>query len=575
MIRARLSAAPLLALVAAAGTVTALRAAGPAVITHPVVPEVYDGAWMVSVVAEEGDEYTVLDADGRPVAGPFAAQTFCVPEACAWTAESPVCYRLAADGADGRRETVFGFCEKTIRGDRFFVNGTPVRLKLGPKELNGNAAGAFDCTPDAAWTNGVYRLAESHLARVEVMKPRATPAATRHYFQDWSVKATNYCQRIAVANRCSFLSAAAVTLRWTLLVDGVGKADGVIDLCGLKAGQESAFDMPPEVTAARSRPGTVSVRFAFLREGVTVAEDQIDLVASREVDALWPPRRGWLDACTFGLLSQETAYSEATEEGARVRRFTTDRTLFTFSDEGNREVTFAKRGLWSDELLVSGVSPVRERPVAGGWLEMAYPPRPVSSRDGALSFSDLREVGGLVVAERWTVLPDGTVACRARLKDASPAPAGDPKERLGVALSLPRRPPSAPWFFGRSQPGIGSDVAVEWFGLGPESTSPDLMEGAFLGRWKTTAENRLTAEGVRGIRVGGLTVRTLGAPFAVDLCGEGGSRLLLLGEPDGKGAVDLAFTLSADDDALTARAPGDDEPLDFPNDGEQTSNGVN
>ena len=114
---------------------------------------------------------------------------------------------------------------------------------------------------------------------------------------------------------------------------------------------------------------------------------------------------------------------------------------------------------------------------------------------------------------------------------------------------------------------------VEWFGLGPQSMmAPGETEGAFLGRWKTTADMALAVEGVRGIRVGDLTVRTLGAPFAVTLWGdEDGTNLNLLGEPDEDGVVDLSFTLSVGDGDLTARTPADDEPLDFPTAVEPTS----
>ena len=516
----------------------------------------------------------MLDGNGRLVAGPFAAKTFCVPEAVSWSAENPVCYRLVEEAKDGRRESVFGFCEKTIRGDRFFVNGTPVRLKLGPKELGGNAVSAFDCTPEAAWTNGVYRLAESHLSRVAVLKPLSSPEATRHLFQDWSVKATNYCQRIVVSNRNSFRDAADVTLRWTLLVDGEARDDGTIDLCGLKPGQESVFDMPPEVIAARTAPGTVSVRFSFFRKGSffgaaeKIAEDQVDLVASRELNALGPRKDSWLDAVTFGLLQDKVRYAEAKEDETTVRRFTTDKAVFTFKEDWGRQVTYAKRGVWSDTPLVADLIPVRSRPDANGWIELAYPPQPVASRDGALAFSDRRETHGLIVAQRWTVYPDGTVACRSRLRVSVPS---DRKERLGFGLELPRWPARSPFFL-FSRP-LGSDVDVEWFGLGPQSMMwPGETEGAFLGRWKTTADMALAVEGVRGIRVGDLTVRTLGAPFAVTLWGdEDGTNLNLLGEPDEDGVVDLSFTLSVGDGDLTARTPADDEPLDFPTAVEPTS----
>ena len=552
---------------------SALRAAEVSVRTSRAV-DGCDSVWMVTVNAPGEVESSVLDADGNPVAGPFAAKQFSVADVTPWTAERPVCYTLVTEGEDGRTETVFGFSEQVLRDRRLFVNDTPVRLKLGPREWNGNTVSAETCTAAEAWTNGLYRIAPEHLTQLDVLRPRLLPEATRHFFQDWSVKATNYCQRFVVANRCSFLTGNDVTLRWTLLVDGEERDDGTVDLLGLKPGQQSAFDMPPEVIAARYREGTVSVRFSFFRKGSffgaaeKIAEDQVDLVASRELNALGPRKHSWLDAVTFGLLQDKVGYAEAKEDETTVRRFTTGKAVFTFKEDWGRQVTYAKRGVWSDTPLVADLIPVRSRPDANGWIELAYPPQPVASRDGALAFSDWRETHGLIVAQRWTVYPDGTVACRSRLRVSVPS---DRKERLGFGLVLPRWPARSPFFL-FSRP-LGSDVDVEWFGLGPQSMmAPGETEGAFLGRWKTTADMALAVEGVRGIRVGDLTVRTLGAPFAVTLWGdEDGTNLNLRGEPDEDGVVDLSFTLSVGDGDLTARTPADDEPLDFPTAVEPTS----
>jgi hypothetical protein len=66
-------------------------------------------------------------------------------------------------------------------------------------------------------------------------------------------------------------------------------------------------------------------------------------------------------------------------------------------------------------------------------------------------------------------------------------------------------------------------------------------------------------EEVRGVCIGDLTVRTLGAPFGVLV---DSSRLVVYGEPDENGVVELSFSLSADDDDLSARTP--DETSDLP-----------
>ena len=96
-------------------------------------------AWEVEVVTRGEVESRVLDSEGDLVAGPFAAKRFAVAGTKAWSAEKPVWYTLVTESDGERKETVFGFAEQVIRGGRLYVNGRPVRVKAGPKALNGNA----------------------------------------------------------------------------------------------------------------------------------------------------------------------------------------------------------------------------------------------------------------------------------------------------------------------------------------------------------------------------------------------------------------------------------------------------
>lgn len=524
-----LLASAFLIVVAALG----LRADGLSVTTHQLLPG-NDSHWLVEVRAAGDVASSVLDARGRLVAGPFAAKTFAVSGVSPWTAETPTCYRLVTERDGARTETVFGFTEQVVRGDRLFVNGTPVRLKLGPRELNGNTVASDAATADEAWTNGLYRVAPEHLAQLDVQQARELPGATRHAFQDWSVQATNYWGRLLVTNRSAFLDGSAVTLRWTLLLDGEPTRSGELPLLGLKPGRSMTLDMPPEAVAARTGDASASLRLTFLRAARVIAEDQIDLVASRALNTLAAAGRRW-----YSLFEPTVAYDETGAAVAgTVRRFTTDRACFTYAEDDIGGITYTRRGFFSDTPLLTRVLPWRRLPVGGAGPDLAYPPSAVDGVNGALSFTALAEAGGVEAAQRWTVYPDGTVCCRARLR----APTARAGERLGFVLAL-------------AQP----VDRLEWFGRGPWSHGRHETEGAFLGRWTAEVAEAFAAEEVRGFRLGDLTVRTAGAPFAIRLDRRG--FVDLFGEPDADGVVDLAFTLSVDDRDLTARAPEDDANL--------------
>ena len=500
-------------------------------------------AWEVEVVTRGEVESRVLDSEGDLVAGPFAAKRFAVAGTKAWSAEKPVWYTLVTESDGERKETVFGFAEQVIRGGRLYVNGRPVRVKAGPKALNGNAASLRDLTQEEAWKTGVYRLSASQLKRIGAETPAGNDAATKYRFRDWTVKSTNYASRIVVANRNAFTDGSEVELRWTLLVDGEEEDSGEIDLLGLPPGAEAAFDMPEEVTEARGEDGSVSVRFSFLRDGEVVAEDQLDLVASRVANALNPPE-GWLRAHTPGWFKSSVSCEVEQGDVDQVRVFRTGGPFsrgvkFEFDEMEGLPKSFVKRGRIYDS-AVAGAFALRSDNGSGeSSLGIVYPPSPVETRGGAHTFVTLRGGDGVVGAARWTVYPNGIVSCRARLHSAT----AEPGTRLGFAMRLAE-----------------DDEDLEWYGLGPLATSKGDVEGAFLGRWEADGPEEFSAERVRGLRYGDLTVRTLGAPFSFKLTtctveARTVKDLAVFGEPGRDGVVELSFTLSVDDSELTARAP--------------------
>jgi len=523
------------------------------VATRPVVPGGYDGAWTVSLNGTGKDfECSVLNMDGDLVAGPFVTSPFPVPAPKTWTAETPNCYRLVVRGTSGEdepeepEEVVFGFCTRRVAGGRLYVNGRPVRLKFAPKELNGNAGLASQVLREDALLSGVYALSGEEAVQVAHETAWETPEATRHAFRDWSVKATNYFQRIVVANRNVFVGSEGVELRWRLFRDGREVDDGEIELRGIGPGQEALYDMPQEAVAAQYGEGTVSIRFEFVRDGAVVAEDQVELMESREVEPLAP---------RSGFFAPKPVEFEATD---CERIFTAGGVRLVYGDRDAFPSSFAKTGMLGGKTLFDGMHLYSEIIDLTDRAD-AKPRAPVEERAGALSFTTFSDhkygVGRgtmMPLSAKWTVYPNGIVSCHARLRQ------GDLQGRCGLVFSIPYKAPGPKWYsLYLSMPVPGEDVDVEWFGLGPRSNGRDSSEGAFLGRWRTDATAPLRAEKTRGVRVGSLTVRTLGAPFAfsVECAPEDDGHILLTvyGESDADGVTDFAFTFSADDSDLTAR----------------------
>lgn len=502
--------------------------------TQPMTPGSYDSAWELRVDAGMNVESSVYTMDGNLIAGPFLIDRFHVPGARAWSAETPRCYRVVARAADGASvERVFGFVERKIRGGRLYVNGRPVRVKLGPKELNGNAIvmprGAAPDVVEAAFIDGVYALTGEELVQVTHEVATGSPGLTRHLFRDWTVSATNYFGRIVIRNLNSFRDAADVRLKWTLLVDGEEEDDGEIDLMGLKPNRTTVRDMPEEVVKARLSGGTVSVRFEFVRDGDVVACDQVDIVHGRCLEPL----------------KTDGGVVKFMEDGDilvfRTGRMMSRGVILKYDRSTGFPVSMTRRGVMWNTRILRGVFPAMEGLGVAENLAGKYVSQ-VNEREGALSVTSLsrcvfsppyksKSSYRSEVAAVWSVYRSDVVACRAKTRASVDA-------RAGFAFE------------------VASPGDVEWFGPGPFNTVRNIsQEGAFLGRWRRGLdEGPVKVESAMGVRFGGLTVRTLGAPFAfaVETTEDGRTFLCVYSSAkDGE----MSFTLSVGDGELTARVP--------------------
>ena len=343
----------------------------------------------------------------------------------------------------------------------------------------------------------------------------------KHVYQNWTVKATNYFQRVVVKNKNYFVDSTGVELGWTVLKDGVKFDSGELELHGLQPQQESVYDMPEAVLKALKGEGTVSVRFTFTKGGEEIASDQIDVRFGRD---------------TTPLAGQGTLFSgvkkPAFAEDAQTMTFTAADLVVTFSKETGLPSSIRKRGLVFDtELLKTQVTldafrapSSNENGPAARWRQQGFDSlsgtlRKRSSIDevnGGLTFTTVTEWKGETtllmpvvfhVATRWTVYGNGTLACVSKIRPIGPK---TELARLGYSFELAAINPS-----------------VEWFGCGPFENYPDRKSGAFIGRYKASAadfffpyarnEDCGNREDVRAFRVGDLTVRTLGAPFAFEV----------------------------------------------------------
>ena len=545
-----------------------------AAVTRPCVAARPDSAWEVRIV--ESGEFTarLYDASGALVAGPCASKRFTVPRADLWSPEDPVLYRLELENAEGVRSAVLPFRWTGLENGAFRLNGRDFPLRaLAPGEAAGtepteasmreelraakavraNAVTAAYRHDSALWRRicleeGFFIVGGGVPVETVVCTTGRDRHETAYAARPWSVRETNYFQRVIVRNGTRFTPARGVTLDWTVLKDGVPAARGAFDLRGLRPQSECSFGMPGEAVAAAADGSSVSVRFAFRKGREPLGEDQIDVVASRDLEI----------PATAGRIG----YTESDETFS----FATRRAEIAFSRRTGLPVAFTpRRFLRPDrQLLAAGLAPVSAL-FAGPAVPTVREISPVDERAGRVTFksfvdwtapaSDGRTVL-LASVFRWTVFADGTLACDAAVQ---PLPGSD-FAAAGLALGF-----SVP----------GADTEVRWFGRGPwEHRAGDAA--AFLGLWTRPGTDFADADDpaatglrtdTRGFAAGGIAVRTLASPFDFTARPEAESdslRLAVFTRPAADGRLEFRFTMAPDDGPLSARA-FDRSPIpDFP-----------
>ena len=429
----------------------------------------------------------------------------------------------------------------------------------------------------------------------------------RHVYQNWSVKSTNYFQRVVVRNKNYFVDSTGVRLLWKVLKDGVRFAEGEYAFHFLNPQEEAVYDMPDEAMAARKGGSSVSVRFEFVKDGRVIASDQVDIEDAREPGS---HRRA---GASWGTLWMGGAPSVDVREDSSSYTFKAGDLAISFSKATGMPCSIRKPGkAWGDRELLkaplrldayrapsSNENGVADKSRRQGLRRMVGELKkisPVGECAGGVTFTTLTEWKGVpaadkpvrfFVAARWTVFADGTLSCISKIRALGPKM---DLLRIGYSCELAEASPS-----------------VEWFGRGPFENYPDRKSGAFLGRWKAEAKDFFfpyarpedcgNREDVRGVRVGSLTFRTLASPFSFSLnpytpaelesakhpselpkseglyfgvyaavrglggasCGPGPmDRDIVRTDAD----FDLSFTVSLDDGTLLARTP--EGPTDLP-----------
>lgn len=583
-----------------AATPAAVEAEVP-VVTRPCAPTAYELAWEMTVNLPGVSRAWLYDAADRLVAGPAAAKTFTVTKPALWSPESPTTYRIVVETDDGRLLSwPVAFRRYGLNNGRFILNGRHLPLRSltrgdAPygdesertmleelrflKAANCNAVTGNVHPGSSLWRrlcleSGVFIAEKGEPVDVRFCRDEAEFRALRDANRAWTVKGTNFFQRVVVRNGNVFTSADGVSLDWQVLRNGVPGAKGSFDLRGLKPRAEAVYDLPDAVQEARAGDASVSVRFAFMKGPALLARDQLDVADARSLEPLVASRApiAYTDAdetFTFSTAAADIVFSKLTGGPVsivRKNRLTPNRELLAYGLSLDVwRPPFPEESASAAELLRQGL----RRPVAEV-REIS----PIDDRGGALTFTTVVDwrgwraerldqvAGGYVddgpagggsqvafeVVSRWTVCPDGTLACLSKVRPSGPV------------LTLPH----LGWTFTVAEP----DAEVAWFGRGPWENRPGLAGGAFLGRWALAAADCVDpldprSEGlrteVRGFAAGGLAVRTLGAPFAFAARPSDAAEGVRLGFYASVGAstdrdYEFAFTLApSSGDPLTAR----------------------
>ncbi len=412
--------------------------------------------------------------------------------------------------------------------------GRPVFYDGGDDALDIAVADAVapEGAPFAAWADlAMWRLADGERRLVDGRSiggcPNAVSAvasgcvdaartpngryyALRHAHRLWTAEATNDFRRLVIANRCAFSGADGVECRWTGLCDGTPIASGMFDVSGLGPGEERLVDFPEFVRQTqRVHGGIVALRVRFSRGEDVLSLEQIDL--PYETDVL-PRCKGTVDC----------------KVSKTFLAFAADEMKIVFDRRTGLPASIRERGLvWDSERLPRPMRFTLDGDAAPVAKSVALSDV-TAEGDGSLTFTaeiTWRRPAEVWTMVKWRIRADGVVMCWAWTDPPQP---GQPPVRMEIGWSL-----------------NGANPGVRWFGRGPWACGPDCLLGAHVGEYFAYAkDSRGWHEAAYGVKIGDLTLRTLGAPFAFGI-----GETAAVGSDDGR----LALTISVGDASLLPR----------------------
>lgn len=370
----------------------------------------------------------------------------------------------------------------------------------------------------------------------------------KHVYQNWTAELDASVDKIdqpksavgvRVRNKNYFVDSTGVTAKWSLLKNGAVADTGTLPLtaeAGPLGPQQSIVLPLPKAAVntlanAQKTGDLVSLRVSFEKGGREIAGDQLDLALPKGVllpkpivqkkgafkftetdkSLVYETKYGTISFCKKTGLPfsiKQTSWSGGTELLKKPFKLNAFRT--PSSNEVGLGNQAAEQGFpWLDgemkdlKLAKDGFSALVE------WKGQRFahmdgfggPSVTLKERPG-----NLRPIS-FMVAMRWTIAPNGQVACVSKIR-----PIGPKVDLLRIGYAFIMNEPNA-------------DVA--YLGCGPFENYADRKSGAFLGFWKAKAndfyfpyarnENCGNREGTYGVNVGNLIIRTLGKPFAFEV----------------------------------------------------------
>ena len=359
----------------------------------------------------------------------------------------------------------------------------------------------------------------------------------KHVYQNWTVSATNDFKALVVRNKNYFISSVP-TLEWSLLRNGMQVKKGTLDMDDLKPQASRVLPLPEEAVEEMEKLGIHSLRFAFRQRVGEVekilATDQIDfpeparqhLADMRKARIRGPQVKETAEGIVVRTLGGSVTFSKTTGLISSIVRdpkagnllekpMTLDLYRAPSANESSFAIHIAEQwaawGLMDPVGKVESISPVKTEGAEASFTVVTDWTFPKGKRvngfnNAEVSIADCAPTQklGFKTAIRWTIGGDGAIRATAKIRAYGPRLE---LSRVGFSCVLK-----------------GADHRVDWFGRGPWENYVDRRSGAFLGQWKKNVKNfyfpycrnELSGdhEDTYGLSLAGLTVRTLGKPFA-------------------------------------------------------------